>query len=51
MSALTVAMTHAGYIAAAWGGAALVIGGYTLSLLRRGRMLSRQVPPGDRRWS
>jgi hypothetical protein len=51
MSAVTVAMTHAGYVAAGWGGAALVIGGYALSLLRRGRKLSRQVPPGDRRWS
>jgi hypothetical protein len=49
--AVTLAMTHAGYVAAGWGFAALVIGGYALSLLRRGRKLSRQVPPGDRRWS
>ena len=46
-----MAMTHAGYVAAAWGGAAALIGLYTLSVLRRGRKLSRQVPPEERRWS
>jgi hypothetical protein len=44
-------MTHAGYVAAGWAGTAVVIAGYALSLLRRGRKLSRQVPPGERRWS
>jgi hypothetical protein len=51
VTALTIAMTHAGYVAAGWGGAAVLIGGYALTLLRRGRRLSRQVPPGERRWS
>jgi hypothetical protein len=46
-----IAMTHAGYVAAAWGGTAALIGLYTLSVLRRGRKLSRQVPPEERRWS
>jgi heme exporter protein CcmD len=46
-----IAMTHAGYVAAAWGGTALLLAGYALSVLRRGRRLSRQVPPGERRWS
>jgi hypothetical protein len=50
-TSMTIAMTHAGYVAAGWGAAGLLIGGYALSLLRRGRKLSRQVPPGDRRWS
>lgn len=45
------AMTHASYVAAGWGGAAVLIGGYALAVLRRGRKLSRQVPPQDRRWS
>ncbi|HKX71788.1 MAG TPA: heme exporter protein CcmD [Acidimicrobiales bacterium] len=46
-----IAMTHAGYVAAAWGGSAALIGLYTLSVLRRGRKLSRRVPPEERRWS
>ena len=50
MSAVT-AMTHAGYVAAGWGLAAVVIGGYALSLVGRGRRLSRRVPAEDRRWS
>jgi hypothetical protein len=51
VSAATIAMTHAGYVAAGWGCAVVVLGGYALTLARRGRKLSRQVPPGDRRWS
>jgi hypothetical protein len=46
-----MAMTHAGYIAVGWGGAAALIGGYAVWVLRRGRSLSRQVPPEERRWS
>jgi hypothetical protein len=45
------AMTHAGYVAAGWGGAAALIGVYAVWVLRRGRALSRQVPPEERRWS
>jgi hypothetical protein len=52
MSAISIfAMTDAGYVAAAWGGAFALIGGYTAVTLRRGRKLSRRVPPGERRWS
>jgi heme exporter protein CcmD len=50
MSAVT-AMTHAGYVAAGWGITAALIAGYALSVVRRGRKLSRQVPPAERRWS
>jgi hypothetical protein len=46
-----IAMTHTGYIAAGWLGAATLIGGYALAVLRRGRKLSRQVPAEERRWS
>jgi hypothetical protein len=46
-----IAMTHAGYIAIGWIGTAAVLGGYALSVLRRGRRLSRQVPAEERRWS
>jgi hypothetical protein len=46
-----IAMTHAGYVAAGWIGAGIVLGGYAVSLVRRGRKLSRQVPPEERRWS
>ena len=46
-----IAMTHAGYVAAGWIGTAVLIGGYAVALVRRGRRLARQVPPGERRWS
>jgi heme exporter protein CcmD len=46
-----IAMTHAGYVAAGWIATFAVIGGYALTVLRRGRTLSRQVPPEERRWS
>jgi hypothetical protein len=46
-----IAMTHAGYVAAGWIGPFALIGGYAPTVLRRGRALSRQVPPEERRWS
>jgi hypothetical protein len=45
------AMTDAGYVGAAWGGAFVLVAGYALVTVRRGRKLSRRVPPGERRWS
>jgi hypothetical protein len=50
-SAATVAMTDAGYVAAGWLAAIGLIGGYAGWVLRRGRRLSRRVPPEERRWS
>ncbi len=38
------------YIAAAWIITFVVIGGYALSLVIRGRRLSRSVPVEKRRW-
>lgn len=46
-----IAMTHAGYVAAGWLATAALVGGYALSVVRRGRKLSRQVPGEQRRWS
>jgi hypothetical protein len=46
-----VAMTDVSYVGAAWGGAFVLIVGYALATLRRGRKLSQRVPPEDRRWS
>lgn len=46
-----VAMTHVGYIAAGWGSALALLGGYALRTLRRERALAAQVPPEERRWS
>jgi hypothetical protein len=46
-----MAMTHAGYVAAGWLGAGALLAGYAASVIRRGRKLSRQVPPEERRWS
>jgi hypothetical protein len=51
VSAAVVAMDHVGYVAAGWGAAVLLIGGYAFTLIQRGRRLSRQVPPEERRWS
>jgi hypothetical protein len=44
-------MTHAGYVAAGWLGAGALLAGYAAHVIRRGRKLSRQVPPEERRWS
>ncbi len=50
--AMTVlAMTHAGYVAAAWIATIGLLGGYAAATIRRGRRLSRVVPPEERRWS
>jgi len=43
-------LTEWGFVALAWGIAAVVILIYVVSLLARGRALSRRVPPEDRRW-
>jgi heme exporter protein CcmD len=43
-------MDHLGFIAAAYGTTAVVIGGYVAWMLNRGRRLSRQVPEERRRW-
>jgi hypothetical protein len=51
VTASLIAMTHAGYVAAGWLTAVGVIGGYAVLVVRRGRKLSRVVPPEARRWS
>lgn len=46
-----LAYTHPGYIAAGW---LLSVAGFLLFVwltVRRGRALSEQVPPEERRWS
>ena len=51
MTAVLIAMSYGGYLAAGWLGAFALVGGYAVVTLRRGRRLSRRVPEGDRRWS
>ncbi len=46
-----LAMTDAAYVFAAWGVSLAVLGAYALRVVRRGRSLSRRVPPAERRWS
>lgn len=46
-----VAMTDAGYVAAGWIATFGLLGGYAVAILRKGRRLSRVVPPEERRWS
>ena len=50
MIALLLAASKWPFVGVAWGAAALVFGLYALSVIRRGRRLSRQVPPESRRW-
>jgi hypothetical protein len=44
-------MTHIGYVAVGWLATLGTIGGYAIMSVRRGKALSRQVPPEERRWS
>jgi hypothetical protein len=39
-----------GYVIAGWALTVVVIAGYAAWVIVRGRSLSRQVPPEDRRW-
>ena len=43
-------MTDATFVFAGWIISAVVIALYTLWVLKRGRDLSRRVPPTERRW-
>lgn len=43
-------MSTTGYIVTAWGATFGVVALYAGALIRRGRRLSRQVPPEQRRW-
>lgn len=43
-------MTHVGYLIAGWGISLTAIGGYTWSVINRGRTLSGQVAADRRRW-
>ncbi len=51
MTAAVFAMTDAGYVAAGWIATIGLLGGYAATVIRRGRRLSRAVPPEERRWS
>lgn len=39
-----------GYVVGAWAISAVTLVAYVGSILRRGRRLSQQVPPDQRRW-
>lgn len=43
-------MSTTGYIVAAWVGTFGAVAGYAAWVVRRGRRLSRVVPPEQRRW-
>jgi hypothetical protein len=47
----TLAMTHGGYVAAGWGIPLVLLAGYALRTVRRGKALAEAVPPEERRWS
>ena len=47
----TLAMTHAGYVAAGWAIPLAALAAYALRTIARGRRLAEQVPPEERRWS
>ena len=50
MNAL-LAASQVGYVVAGWAGTLGALGLYGFSVVRRGRRLSRFVPPDERRWS
>ncbi|WP_426573684.1 hypothetical protein [Aquihabitans sp. McL0605] len=39
------------YVGATYAVAVLLIGGYAASIIARGRKVTRQLPPDERRWS
>ncbi len=39
-----------GYVAGGWGSAAAIIALYAWRTLRRGRVLARSLPPGEKTW-
>jgi hypothetical protein len=43
-------MSDAAYIATAWIATFAAVGAYALWVIRRGRKLSKVVPPDERRW-
>jgi heme exporter protein CcmD len=43
-------MSTTAYIATAWIATFLSVAAYAAMVVRRGRRLSRQVPPEERRW-
>lgn len=51
MGAVTLAMTHVGYVAAGWVIPLAALAAYAVRTLRRGRTLAARVAPEDRRWS
>ena len=51
LAANLLAYTDLGTILVGWGVTVGTVAGYALLLVRRGKRLSRIVPPEDRRWS
>lgn len=46
-----IAMTNVGYVAAGWTIPLVLLAGYSVRTIRRGRSLAERVPPEERRWS
>ena len=51
LTSTVFAMTDAGYVAAGWIATIGLLGGYAAATIRKGRRLSRVVPPEERRWT
>lgn len=51
MSAVVLADSSWLYVGLGWGVSAGALVGYAALVVARGRRLSRQVPPEERRWS
>lgn len=50
MIALSEVSNHWPFIVGAWAVTAAAVGTYAAVILRRGKRLSRRVPPEERRW-
>lgn len=48
---MTPAFDYVGHVAAGWLTAIGLVAAYAFTVVRRGRQLSRRVPPEERRWS
>ena len=50
MSLATEQLSQWPFIIGAWVATVVVLAGYAVSVIRRGRQMSRQLPPDRRRW-
>lgn len=48
---MSLAFSHPGYVFGGWGIATVVLVGYAVRTILRGKALAKRVPPEERRWT